>query len=846
MKTSALEKVRAHYKEVQKNLKGFFSSIAFKEEKVYTSKKFNLEDFGLYPLNEYFEYEYYDDNTGIYHCKNAKGIVLEAEPMNGASDNNMEAIYGFLQRTLPEGAIMHCLLYASPHLGEVFDDYVAARKDSNPVTRKLAEKRAEYWKRGVFKSLVSWQQNVLRDYKLLICLVFDHELDIPESKIINLYEQLRGLFRSLNVPNSLVSPARFMQWVDTLLRPNGSLYQPENSYHELNSLNSLSKLLAAPHHFKRVFSDHILIDDGEWQIRNYRVQEFGKESSHLCQMSGLIGNLFESNAQIGCPFSLSFIVKICNVFEESRNANLLAWRALQRAESIGKFSPKAIRDAQEAREIISEIEKSERLVLVSFQISLYCKTEEAVEHENSLFNVFQSTDFKWQIIKNFMLQPVMMLSHLPLGQNFQWLKDMEKLGLLYKLWAKNAAGMMPMVAEPKGMSSKKFMLSGRRGQVLFFDPFGSPRGNYNTCVAGVSGAGKSVTVQDMVGSLVGTGGKVFIIDVGRSYKKLCQELDGQFIEFNYDTPICLNPFSSIREEKDSEEEFKAFMVPLLSLMINPNDDLLPIEISFLSKAVNEVLKQKGRNGEIDDIIHWLLIQEDSRAQDIGQMLFPFSTEGQYGKYFNGVGNVDFSNPMIVFELEEISGNKRFQSVIFALLMNQITEKMYLGGRKTQISLFIDEAWDMLKGGQGAGIIESVARRARKYKGSLNAITQGLEDFFASPAARAAYNNSYWKIMHMQNKENVETLVEAKQLALNPFEKRLLCSVKTEHGVYSELVIKGGGQEYICGRLFLDPYSRVLYSTQAVDFERVNELCSQGLSLEDAIEARAKENFPNEI
>lgn len=151
MKTNALEKVRTHYKGAQKSFKEFLSSVVFKEEKVYTSRTFNLEEFGLYPLNEYFEYEYYDETTDIYHCKNAKGIVLEAEPMNGASDNNMEAVYGFLQRTLPEGAIMHCLLYASPHLGKALDAYAAARKNGNPVAKKLAEKRAEYWKK-VFSS----------------------------------------------------------------------------------------------------------------------------------------------------------------------------------------------------------------------------------------------------------------------------------------------------------------------------------------------------------------------------------------------------------------------------------------------------------------------------------------------------------------------------------------------------------------------------------------------------------------------------------------------------------------------------------------------------------------------
>jgi hypothetical protein len=38
---------------------------------------------------------------------------------------------------------------------------------------------------------------------------------------------------------------------------------------------------------------------------------------------------------------------------------------------------------------------------------------------------------------------------------------------------------------------------------------------------------------------------------------------------------------------------------------------------------------------------------------------------------------------------------------------------------------------------------------------------------------------------------------------------------------------------------------VLYSTQAADFARLNELRASGIPLEEAIEIRAKENFPHE-
>jgi conjugal transfer ATP-binding protein TraC len=198
--------------------------------------------------------------------------------------------------------------------------------------------------------------------------------------------------------------------------------------------------------------------------------------------------------------------------------------------------------------------------------------------------------------------------------------------------------------------------------------------------------------------------------------------------------------------------------------------------------------------------------------------------------------------MVVFELEEINSNKRLQGILFMLLMYHVTEKMYLGGRTTQMALIIDEAWDMLKGGHGGSIIESIARRARKYKGCLITITQSISDFFASSAGQAAYNNSYWRILHAQNKSNISTLIGNKQISLDPFQERLLRSVSTEHGQYSEMMIQGDSGEYAVGRLLLDPYSRILYSTQAQEFAEVNALCEQGFSLADAIGIVAKRVF----
>ena len=155
---------------------------------------------------------------------------------------------------------------------------------------------------------------------------------------------------------------------------------------------------------------------------------------------------------------------------------------------------------------------------------------------------------------------------------------------------------------------------------------------------------------------------------------------------------------------------------------------------------------------------------------------------------------------------------------------------------------IDEAWDMLKGGSGASIIESIARRARKYGGNLVTGTQAVVDYNASVAAKAAWDNSYWQVMLSQDKASIGHAIKVGMLNLDPFEERLMRDVHTEHGAYSEVLLRGKAGEYALGRFILDPFSNALYSTQPDEFAEFNRLKSEGVPTEVALEQIAVKNY----
>ena len=101
------------------------------------------------------------------------------------------------------------------------------------------------------------------------------------------------------------------------------------------------------------------------------------------------------------------------------------------------------------------------------------------------------------------------------------------------------------------------MLIGRRGQIQFIDPFDNKKGNFNVAVAAASGAGKSFFTQEMVTSLLATGGRCWVIDSGRSYERLCGMVGGTYLEFSDDTHINLNPFSRVQDISEEMPMLKA-------------------------------------------------------------------------------------------------------------------------------------------------------------------------------------------------------------------------------------------------------------------------------------------------
>ncbi|MCE3231703.1 MAG: hypothetical protein K0R52_1631, partial [Alphaproteobacteria bacterium] len=480
-----------------------------------------------------------------------------------------------------------------------------------------------------------------------------------------------------------------------------------------------------------------------------------------------------------------------------------------------------------------QLNKGERIVQTHFTVALFAKSDLLPRAEQILRNLFQGQE--WRLESNRFLHLPMLLSALPMSWGPGMVKTLSNLGKLKTTLSTESANLLPLQGEWHGTPSKAMILAGKKGQIFTWSPFDSAS-NYNISVLGQSGSGKSVCMQEIVVSLLGLGGRVIVLDIGRSYQKMGQLLGAQFIRITNQCTLSLNPFSELVKIGENDQDYRnnlTMIRQVLISMLSPSGTLEDLENSYLEMALDVVTSQKGPDAEVSDVATWFLEHADPRANDMGTRLYSFTKDGIYGKFFAGKSTISFSNRLIIVEFEDIKENKELSAVILQTLIANISSIVYRGDRKTKSALLIDECWEFIKGKAGEALIEGASRTFRKYEWLLLMGSQNAEDFHKSLAAKAAFNNSAWKFYLSQSNEAFKAF-EKEGLITSPAMLSLLRTIKMNPGKYGEsMIVSDSG--YAVGRLILDPFSSLLYSTKAGEFSAVEGLVNQGVPVDEAID-----------
>ncbi|HEX4045461.1 MAG TPA: type IV secretion system protein TraC, partial [Gammaproteobacteria bacterium] len=780
---------------------------------------------------KFLGFEGYDPHTDIYYNKKSRGFLFEVYPLLGANEETENILTSLITDILPVNTDLQFVLWGSPKIGDTIDQFQIARSKGDEIFAWLAKKRGDFLKGGSFETLSSQGSFILRNVRLFI-VISENKKFSPVYNLITVRDDIINLFKSLRVPSQDITINEFISMMTDMLYANSSVYPTRARW---NPYDSLAQQITDQEAFIRVYKDRIEIENDEeiWEARSLSVKSYPNRLAQW-EMSEAIGKLFNDSLQMPGPFIKTLSIRLADHQNSIDEINAKTRKKEKDARSpLIKLAPSLAKEHADLQFMQQRLSEGDKKVKVYFQVVLFAKQEEANAAERKVRDLYRANG--WQLKKTCYLQLPSYLAMLPMMVSEGMYEDMQLKGRLHTMSAFNSISIAPLQGEWKGTSTPALILPGCRGQIATWSPFDNVGGNYNMAVAATSGRGKTVFMQEYIVSVRGLNGLVWVIDVGRSYEKTCRVLKGEFIEFKPNKPICLNPFTTVVDIYDSLEILK----PLFATMARPVTGASEEELAFIERAILAAWQDKRQETTVTDIVKWLNSQQEkhfkSICQSLAMVLTPYAKDGMYGKYFEGRSSIDLSNPFIILELQGLDNKKDLQRIVLLLLIYQINNAVYLGGRERIKTCIIDEAWALFKGNdiRTAEFIEKGYRTARRHKANFVTITQSIADYYQSPISLAAFNCSDFKVILGQTDAAINQIKKDNLMDMDGFTERLFRSIRTTSD-YSEFIIKSNHGLSV-HRLVLDPFSRILYSTHGDEFEMVNKLEKQGYSLIEAIE-----------
>ena len=756
------------------------------------------------------------------------GFGYVADPLYGGDDRIAERIHALLRGNWPSNTLLQFHLISSRDLSDRINAMRLLRAaQANPLHRRIVEERAEFLAEGAHRPIIQESGLRVRNFLLVITCKLPLSAPEPTAKDIERAKDMRLRFeQSMSTVGLAPRPMTaddYLEIADTILNRDASAgwrhgikarHEPDKLLRD-QAFNSNTELLV----------EATKLHLGRSVVKTLSVKQF-PSAVHFGQAAAYIGDLQRGTRGIRDDFIIHATILFPDPHKVKAEINTKrAWAVNQAYGPMLKFVPVLAKKKHGFDVLTNALEDKDMAVRFYLGVTLIGDDDEKASAAASNATSYWAELGFLMMEDRFFTLPFFLHS-LPFGADPRLVSDLFR----YKTMAtRHTIPLLPLFADWKGTGTPVLNFVSRSGQLMDVSLFDS-QSNYNAVIAAESGAGKSFMTNEIISSYLSEGGRCWVIDVGRSYEKLCNVYGGKFVHFGADTHICLNPFSIVKNWEDEAD----ILSSLFSAMAAPTQPLTDFQGAQLKRVLKETWDRSGTETTVNHIAAALIAESDQRVIDVGLQLHPFTSEGEYGRFFNGPNTMGFENEFTVLELEELKGRKHLQQVVLLQLIYQIQQDMYLGARDRHKIVVIDEAWDLLSSGDVAKFIETGYRRFRKYGGAAVTVTQSVTDLYDSPAGRAIAENSANMFLLQQKSESIDRV---KKECLLPFGEggyRAMKTVHTVRGKYSEILCvtnRGIG----IGRLVVGKFRALLYSTTAEDVQAVKDLEARGMTTAQAIQ-----------
>lgn len=801
-------------------------------------------------------YETMDEDL-LFVNQNSIGFGLSVLPSCGADESLMHSLAELFKNKLAPGFDCTVMLYKHRYLSHRLSESFSPILQRGGIYAELAKMSIDFHLKAIKKGYKNGR-NVpaqLVDYTAYLFISTrrhagnlqsltrmreDWESELKAAGF-GFYRMERLEFKSLM--RTLVSPSQDeIAWpfIDTneegLVRdaiPSlSSVYEIHDKSIDISSHNS-------EHEEQKVRVVNCQIS--KWPDPKDQNNQFG-----LWQTPDLFANLLRPEHGIQCPFLISFTIRGVNREKIKKITKRRAKDANSNNNSVQNFlAPGTADQALQWSLVHQEVSRDNMDLLPTFyNLMLFTDSENEREHVAKVISSYRQHGFT--LIQSHGTQWLRFLGSLPFVLTEGLFSRLELMGLTKRLSNYNVANLLPLVVDFKGCKEGLLMPTYRH-QLFFYDPFDDRNlsiSNYNRLTVAAPGAGKSYLQQALLLDGLSRGHQIFVIDLGESYKHLCQMVGGTYVDA---TTISLNPFTLF--DFEGSTEIKGAQVnnyiqirDLLAIMASPEQGLDEVQKDWLLDALLAAWKEKKNQCCIDDvldalkeILHTPVGKNDRRLKDLLVLLSKYGKDGLYGTLCNGQTPLFNKSMFTVFELGGFESNPQLLIIVMFVMIVIIQGQFYHSDRRLKKQCNFDEIWRALMKSSNplmANFIEQGWRTARKYLAGFSGVTQQLSDTENTAQGRAIAACSDTKFIMKQG--SFKEYIAEHPTLFTPLQQRVIESFgEAKLQGFSDFMLQCGGV-YTFHRYFSDPFSRILFSTSGDEFGEIEALIQSGVSLSEAI------------
>ncbi|WP_422733850.1 VirB4 family type IV secretion system protein [Micromonospora sp. WMMD558] len=375
---------------------------------------------------------------------------------------------------------------------------------------------------------------------------------------------------------------------------------------------------------------------------------------------------------------------------------------------------------------------------------------------------------------------------LPLASNsLRMLRTMDTAALAAAFPLASADLPAPLPGDPPTEGGVLYGVNPDSQGIVWWDRWAQE--NHNSVVLARSGAGKSYFVKVEILRTLYQGVQVAVVDPEDEYGRLADAVGGAVVRLGA-SGVKVNPFDLPTGDSrpDVLTRRGLFLHTLIAVLLGQQPP--PAQRAALDRAILATYRAAGITPDpathhrpaplLRDLADCLHADTDPAAAELAARLAPW-VEGSFSDLFDRPTTTRSDSHLVVWSLRHLPDELRTVGTLLAL--DAIWRQVDTPGRAVARRLVVvDEAWLLMRDGEGARFLARMAKAARKRHAGLTVVTQDVADVLGTDLGHAVVANAATQVLLKQAPQAIDTVGDA--FGLTAGERRLLLAARVGTGL----------------------------------------------------------------